>query len=299
MHKHPWRGVFTIPSTPFTGRDRLDEDGLRSIIDFCVECGAHGIVTPVNASEFTFLTDVERFRVAEIAVEQTAGRIPVVIGAGGVSAMAAVGFARHAEEVGADAVIAVSPYVHKLGTEGLYAYYKAISDAVTLPIFVQNHPVGSVLSPEFVARLCREIEHIEYVKEETPPSPINITRILELAGASCRGVMGGAGGRYLFEEYLRGSCGNMPGCHVTDAVVALWNALERGDQEEARRVFSAMTPLFMYEHQMPGTYKFVLAKRGVIRCANSRRGLTPDAIGEAFLDRILEELDPVLTWGKA
>ena len=63
MHEHPWRGVFTIPSTPFTEKDEVDEDGLRSIIDFCVECGAHGIVTPVNASEFSFLTDAERFRV--------------------------------------------------------------------------------------------------------------------------------------------------------------------------------------------------------------------------------------------
>ena len=299
MQNHPWRGVFTIPSTPFTENDELDEDGLRSIIDFCVECGAHGIVMPVNASEFTFLMDGERFRVAEIAVEQTAGRIPVVIGSGGICAAAAVQFARHGQEIGADAIIAVSPYVHKLDTEGIYAYYKAISDAVDLPIFIQNHPlVGSVLSPEFIARLCREIEHIEYVKEETPPSPMNITRILQLTGEHCKGVMGGAGGRYLFEEHLRGSCGNMPGCHVTDLIVAIWNALERGDQEEARRVLNAVTPLFMYEHQMPGTYKRVLFKRGVIRCSRSRRGMAPDEISEAFLDRILEELDPFLTWGK-
>ena len=82
----PFRGGYTIPSTPFNARGQLDEEGLRRIIDFCVGCGAHGLVYPVNASGFSTLTDEERLRGARIVVEQNAGRIPVVVGVAGLCA---------------------------------------------------------------------------------------------------------------------------------------------------------------------------------------------------------------------
>ena len=81
----PFRGVFTIPATPFDERGEIDEGDLRRIIDFCVGCGAHGIVYPVNASHFSTLSDEERVRASRIVTEQTAGRIPVMIGVAGVS----------------------------------------------------------------------------------------------------------------------------------------------------------------------------------------------------------------------
>ncbi|MHC4480321.1 MAG: dihydrodipicolinate synthase family protein, partial [Planctomycetota bacterium] len=146
------RGVFTIPSTPFREDGRVDEPAFRRIVDFCVECGAHGLVYPVNASEFTALSDRERMELSEVLVEQNAGRLPVVIGVAGVSGEVAADFAAHARGIGADAVIAMPPYVRRgrLPQEVILQYYRRISDACELPIFIQNYvpPVGTDISVE-------------------------------------------------------------------------------------------------------------------------------------------------------
>jgi len=295
------RGIYTIPSTPFDERGQLDEKGLRRIIDFCVGCGAHGIVSPVNASEFSRLTDDERLRVTRIVIEQTAGRVPVVIGTAGVCTEHAVIFSRYADELGADAVIAMPPYINKVDEEGVFAYYRGISDAIRIPIFIQNFspPVGTDLSPSTLARLVKEIEHVEYIKEETSPSTHKLSAVRELAGPKLKGVFGGAGCRYLLLEYPRGSAGNMPGCHITDVCVRLWNALEAGNQAEAKRIYGLMAPLFALEVQCPGAvYKDVLRRRGVIRCA-AARNVSPkvmDAEDHRALDGILADLEPLFTW---
>ena len=142
----------------------LDEPGLRRIVDFCVGCGAHGLVYPVNASAFTTLTDEERVRASRIVVEQCAGRIPVVMGVAGVCKEHAA-FSREARAMGADAVIAMTPYLNKLTDDDLIVeYYRAISDAAHLPVFIQNHGVGSELSVRTMARVIREVEYVDYVR---------------------------------------------------------------------------------------------------------------------------------------
>lgn len=90
----------------------------------------------------------------------------------------------------------------------------------------------------------------------------------------------------------------MPGCHVTDVVVALWNALESGDTSRAMHIYKEMAPLFFFEYQLPGSYKEVLYRRGVIDCPLKRGGAMPlDDIASQYLDEILEALKPVMTWG--
>jgi 4-hydroxy-tetrahydrodipicolinate synthase len=136
-----------------------------------------------------------------------------------------------------------------------------------------------------------------YVKEETTPSTIKLTALLAENDGSVKGVFGGAGGRYLIEEYRRGSAGNMPGCHVTDVVVAFWNALEAGDEERAMLIYKEMAPLFFFERQLPGCYKEVLHRRGVIECPLRRNGAMPlDEISSRYLDEILDGLAPLMTW---
>ena len=166
----PMRGVYTIPSTPFDEHEQIDEQALRRIVDFCVACGAHGLVYPVNASGFTTLSDDERVRASRIVVEQCAGRIPAVIGVAGICKEHAAMFAREARAMRADAVIAMTPYLNKLQDEQLFVeYYQAISDAAGMPVFIQNHdaPVGTNMPADLLLGLCREIEHVKYVKEET------------------------------------------------------------------------------------------------------------------------------------
>jgi dihydrodipicolinate synthase/N-acetylneuraminate lyase len=287
----PFRGVFTIPCTPFTEPGGLDENSLRREIEFCIECGAHGLVAPVNASEFTSLSDEERQRVVEIVVRSAAGRVPVVAGVSAVSAEVAAMFARHAAESGAAALIAMPPYVRRASQEEIAAYYAAISEAAPLPIFIQNFvpPVGTPMSAAFMARLLREIEHVDYVKEETIPAPHVMTELIQEAGSALKGVMGGMAGRYLLNEYDRGACGTMPACEITDVHVQLWNALDSGDRERARAIYHQMLPLLNVEHLYgAAVYKEVLVRRGVIRSARMRGGIGPlDAVDQRELDGIL------------
>jgi len=299
----PFRGIFTIPSTPFRADGEIDAPGFRRIVDFCVDCGAHGLVYPVNASEFTALSDAERLQLSQVLVEQNAGRIPAIIGVAGATQQAAAKFAAHARAIGADGVIAMPPYIRAgtLSEAVIVDYYRAISDAAQLPVFIQNYspPIGTDMSAAFLLKLCREIEWVQYVKEETIPSTFKLTALLQNNDGACLGVMGGAGGRYLIEEYRRGSAGNMPGCHVTDVVVAFWNALESGDEARALHIYKEMAPLFFFEHQLSGMYKEVLRRRGVIDCALKRNGPMPmDAVASQYLDEILKALEPLMTWGK-
>jgi len=302
-NKNTYRGIFTIPSTPFREDGEIDVASFRRIVDFCIECGAHGLVYPVNASEFTALSDAERFELSTVLVEQNAGRLPAIIGVAGLTAECASKFAAHAREIGADGVIAMPPYIKRrpLSQQLIFDYYRKIAEAARIPVFIQNYspPIGTDMSAEFLLKLCGEIDHVEYVKEETMPSTIKLTEILKNNDGSVKGFFGGAGGRYLIEEYRRGSDGNMPGCHVTDVVVAFWDALEAGEEERALYIYKEMAPLFFFETQLSGCYKEVLYRRGVISCPLKRNGPIPlDDISSKYLDDILRALDPLMTWGK-
>lgn len=294
----PFRGVFTIPVTPFDERGQLAEEDLRRVVRFCVKAGAHGIVAPVNASEFSALSDDERRRVAEIAVQETAGRIPVVVGASAVSAEVAVGFARHAKRIGADAIIAMPPYVRKPNADGVYAYYKALSEATDLPIFIQNYPlpVGVPMSAEFMARMVQELPHVQYIKEEIQPTTHMVSASLRLGGDRLKGVFGGAAGRHLMDEMRRGACGTMPACDVTDVHVAVWEAHEGGDEAEARRLFNRLLPLLNVEFQYGvHVYKEVLRRRGIIRSTYVRAAAVNglDDYDHKELDEVLKDVAPL------
>ncbi len=298
-----FRGVFAIPPTPFDAAGNVDEASLRRCLDFCVEAGAHGIVAPVNASEGIVLTDAERLRVTEILVEQTAGRVPVVVGVSGVSTAASVLYTRHAVAVGADSVMAMPPYVRHPPADEIYDFYAAVAAAADgRPVWIQDYvgPVGTPMAPALMARLLREIPGVAYVKEETATAPQVMSALAELAGDALAGQMGGMAGRYLLEEYRRGACGTMPACEVTDAHVAVWNALERGDEEAARRLHTQLLPLLNFEAMYSFTvYKEVLVRRGVIASARTRvpGAVRLDREAHRELDLILRDLQPLLTAG--
>lgn len=295
----PWRGVFTIPCTPFTETDTLDIDSLQSEIAFCLEAGAHGIVAPVNASEFWTLSDEERKTVAQVIVEAVGGRVPTVIGVTGASSSIAVEFARHAQQIGADAVIALPPHARAVPVEAIFAYYQALSQAISIPIFVQNHdaPAGTRMSPAFVARLVRELEYVDWIKEETFPPGHAIQEEIELAGPKLQGVMGGVAGRYIFDEYRRGACGIMPACEATDIHVQIWNALDSGNERQARALFACLLPLLNYEALLPGVYKAVLKRRGIIATDHLRGQVQSplDARDHEELSAIFADLQSLFT----
>lgn len=262
-----WRGILPIVVTPFTDSYALDEAGLRRLVAFCIEAGATGLVGPANASEFSTLSDDERRRWIEIVVDAAGGRVPVIASVTSGHAVPAVDLARFAQGAGADGIMSMPPHVLRVDQEGCYEFYRQLSEAVDLPICVQNFdaPVGTPMSGELLGRMCRELSGVDYVKEETSPEPRTVSRTLAVAGESCKGVLGGKGSIFVLDEYRRGSCGNMPGCHTTDALVSIWDALESGDEAEARKRFYQILPLMNYERLYGiAVYKLILQRRGLI-----------------------------------
>jgi len=291
-----FRGVFTIPVTPFDRHGNIDEDSLKNEVNWCVLAGAHGIVAPVNASESPTLTDDERKRVTRLVIESADKRVPVIIGVSGVSQQSAVLYARYARQVGADGVIAMPPYgVRLIDPESIFAFYQAVGDAVEgLPVFIQNWsgPAGTTMSAAQLTRLVQEIDNVSYIKEETANASHMMTEIIGRAGDALGGVMGGVGGRFLLDEFRRGACGTMPACQVTDVHVTIWNALEAGNLDKARRTFNRLLPLLNMEAAFAGAlYKEVLRRRGVIATATMRgRRDALDQFDHQELDAILRDV---------
>ena len=273
MTAETWRGILPIVVTPFTENYALDEDGLRRLVSFCIEAGATGLVGPANASEFSTLSDDERRRWIEIVVQAADGQVPVIASITSGHMVPAVDLARFAQQAGAAGIMSMPPHVLRVDQDGCYEFYRQLSAGVDIPICVQNFdaPVGTPMSGELLGRMCRELPGIDYIKEETTPEPRQVSRTLAIAGDSCKGVLGGKGGIFMLDEYRRGACGNMPGCHTTDAMVSVWNALEAGDEAEARKLFYQLLPLMNYERLYGiAVYKLILQRRGFIESAICR-----------------------------
>lgn len=296
--KQPYRGIFVIVITPFGEDYQIDEASLRKEIDFCIEAGATGLVGPANASEFATMSDDERRRWLDIVVDQAQGRIPVIATTTSGHKVPAVALSRYAQEIGANGIMAMPPHILHPNAEGCYDYYKSLSSALEIPIFIQNFvgPIGTPMSNELVARMCRELPNVDYIKEETLPEPRQISATLAAAGDACKGVFGGQGGVYLIDEWRRGACGNMPAGQVTDIHVDIWNRLENDDEVGARDLYYQVLPLINFE-RMHGvaTYKEVMKRRGIFTTTVSRGpGMFLDEMDLKELDAIWERIEPLM-----
>lgn len=162
-----FKGSITALVTPFRN-GALDEEALRRLVDWQIENGTNGLVPVGTTGESPTLSHEEHKRVVEIVIAEAKGRVPVIAGAGSNATSEAIDFARHAETAGADAVLVVTPYYNKPTQAGLYAHFKAINDAIGIPIIIYNIPARSVIdmSVETMARLF-ELNNIVGVKDAT------------------------------------------------------------------------------------------------------------------------------------
>jgi len=291
------RGIFTIPQTPFDESMEINWEELRREVDFCVEAGAHGIVMPVLASEFYMLSDEERKKVIDVVADQVNGRIPFVAGIAAVTKEIALILGRHGEDAGADAVIALPPYVGCRSIEDIYDYYSSISRVVDIPIFVQNTspPFGSALTPEFIGKMATEIDHVEYLKEETVPCGHSITNIIRYFGDCIKGIFGGFHGIFILDELRRGAAGCMPACEYTDIHVKIYEKIVKGNEKEARALFNKLLPLLNMTRAGYGIrlHKEVLKRRGVLE-SNRMRISSPelDKFDILELEYNIKEIEP-------
>jgi 4-hydroxy-tetrahydrodipicolinate synthase len=173
--KTSFRGSFTALITPFKNGS-VDETAFRDLVDWQIAEGTRGLVPVGTTGESPTLSHDEHMAVVEWCVDQAGGRVPVVAGAGSNSTKEAIDLARHAEKAGADAVLVVTPYYNKPTQDGLYAHFKAINDAIGIPILIYNIPPRSVIdmSVDTMKRLY-ELKNIAGVKDATA----NMTRVTQ------------------------------------------------------------------------------------------------------------------------
>jgi 4-hydroxy-tetrahydrodipicolinate synthase len=174
-----FRGSFTALVTPFRNGS-VDESAFRSLVDWQIAEGTDGLVPVGTTGESPTLSHQEHNSVVEWCVDQAKGRVPVIAGAGSNSTAEAVELSRHAERAGADAVLIVTPYYNKPTQEGLYQHFKAINDAIGIPIIIYNIPARSVIdmSVETMKRLF-ELKNIAGVKDATA----NVVRVSQQRAA--------------------------------------------------------------------------------------------------------------------
>jgi 4-hydroxy-tetrahydrodipicolinate synthase len=163
----PFRGSFTALVTPFKDGE-LDERAFRDLVEWQIAEGTHGLVPMGTTGECPTVSHDEHKAVVEWCIDQAKGRVPVIAGAGSNSTREAIELAQHAEKAGADGVLVVAPYYNKPGQEGLYRHFKAINDAINIPIVMYNIPGRSVIdiSVETMTRLFA-LKNVVGVKDAT------------------------------------------------------------------------------------------------------------------------------------
>ena len=160
-----FNGCFTALITPF--RDgQLDEPALRKLVRFQLDHGIHGLVPMGTTGESPTVSAQEHKRVVDVVVQETAGQVPVIAGAGSNNPQEAIEYARHAQQAGADAVLAVAGYYNRPSQEGLYQHFKALHDATAIPILVYNIPPRTIvdIQPDTLARIA-ELPRIVGIKD--------------------------------------------------------------------------------------------------------------------------------------
>ncbi|MGN7737619.1 4-hydroxy-tetrahydrodipicolinate synthase [Rhizobiales bacterium] len=163
-----FKGSITALVTPFQD-GKVDEEAFRSLVEWQIAEGTHGLVPCGTTGESPTLSHAEHKRLVELTVEIARGRIPVIAGAGSNSTEEAIDFSRHAQAAGADALLIVAPYYNKPTQEGLYQHFRAIDAAVSIPMIVYNIPPRSVIdvAVDTLARLARDCRNVIGVKDAT------------------------------------------------------------------------------------------------------------------------------------
>lgn len=290
-----WTGVGTALVTPFTRTGALDESGVRRLVRRQIDAGIHFLVPCGTTGESPTLSRDEHLRVVALVVEEAAGKVPVLAGAGGYNTHEVAELARACEALGASGILSVTPYYNKPTQGGLVRHYETIAAATSLPIVLYNVPgrTGCNIEPRTVARLA-EVTNIVAVKEASG----NMTQICEV----CRAVpddfivlsgddamtvpMMAVGAKGVISVASNVSPG---------AMVAMVEAAERGDFAGAREAHARLLPLMLvsFVESNPIPVKAALAMMGLLEEVYRLPLVPPSDASRARISEVLGALDVV------
>ena len=259
------------------------------------EHGIDGIVMAM-VSETLRLSDEERRSLAEMACEIGLARGPVIVSVGAESTKVAIDFALHAESAGASALMAIPPTTVPSLEDQLADYYRALLDVTDVPVVIQDASgyVGRPMSVSLQASLLGEYEGRVLFKPEAVPIGPRLSELREATGGTAR-VFEGSGGIALVDSYQRGIIGTMPGAEVCWAIVALWDALERGNEKRINTINGPLTSLISLQTGLDSfiaVEKHLLVRQGVFKNTRVRGpvGYRLDPETAAEVDRVFDLL---------
>lgn len=264
----PLQGVLPVFQTPYHDDESLDFDTLQRELDWMFDAGAHGVVMAMVSEILRLATD-EREQLAEFVCRTARDRGVVVISTGAESSRIAERLSRHAQDAGADAVMAVPPLSVPLDDHELLHYYQRMLRAVEIPVIVQDASgyVGRPMSIDLQTRILDEFGDRIYFKPEAAPVGPRLSALREATAGRAK-VFEGSGGIALVDNFRRGIVGTMPGAEVVDAVLALWNALQAGDEQRAYKISLPLSSLVALQTGLDGflaVEKYLLHKRGLFK----------------------------------
>jgi 4-hydroxy-tetrahydrodipicolinate synthase len=268
--KSSFRGSFTALVTPFKNGS-LDEKAFRELVDWQIAEGTNGLVPVGTTGESPTLSHDEHMKVVEWCVEQAKGRVPIVAGSGSNSTKEAIELSKHAEQAGADAVLIVTPYYNKPTQEGLYQHFKAINDAIGIPIIIYNIPGRSVIdmSVDTMKRLF-ELTNIAGVKDATA----NVLRVSDQRAAMGEGFnqLSGEDGTALgFMAHGGHGCISVTSNVAPRLCSEFQAACLKGDYSAALKLQDKLLPLHhnLFIETNPAPAKYALSVLG--KCADTVR----------------------------
>jgi 4-hydroxy-tetrahydrodipicolinate synthase len=285
-----FRGAYVAIVTPFTKDGKVDEKGLKDLVEFQIKNGTHGIVPCGTTGESATLTHEEHHRVVELTIKTVKGRVPVLAGTGSNSTSESIELTRAAKKAGADGALMITPYYNKPTQEGLFQHFKAVAEAVDIPIILYNVPSRTSVNmlPETVAR-CAKIKNIVGVKEAT--ADLNqISQVIRLCPKNFAVLSGDD-----FTSMATVAIGGAGVISVTSNVApkdmaAMMDAALAGDFVKARKLHYKLFPLMgaMFIETNPTPAKTALALMGKIK--NSAPRLPLYKMSEASTEKLRKVL---------
>ena len=290
----PLAGVLPVFQTPYRDDETIDAATLEREIDWLYDCGADGVVMAMVSEVLRLDTD-ERRELAEQACRFGLRRGAVVISVGAESSVSTERFARHAEGIGATAMMAIPPVSVGVGEDELLRYYERIIRATTIPLVVQDASgyVGRPMPIAMQARLLKEFgaDRVLFKPEATPIGQ-RLSALRDGTGGRAR-VFEGTGGIALVDSHRRGIVGTMPGADLIRGIVALWRALESADERRVYRLSLPISSLVAVQSGLDAflaVEKYLLVKQGVFKNTLVRGpvGFTLDEETRREVDRLFD-----------
>jgi 4-hydroxy-tetrahydrodipicolinate synthase len=265
-----FRGSFTALVTPFQN-GTIDEKAFRALVVWQIDEGTNGLVPVGTTGESPTLSHDEHKQVVEWCIAEARGRVPVIAGAGSNSTREAIDLAQHAEKAGADAVLVVTPYYNKPTQEGLYQHFKAVNDAIGIPIIIYNIPSRSVIdmSVDTMKRLF-DLKNIAGVKDATA-SMARVSQQREALGPDFTQLSGEDATALGFMAHGGHGCISVTANVAPRLCAEFQNACLRGDYGTALKLQDKLMPLHqnLFVETNPSPAKYALSVLG--KCADTVR----------------------------